>query len=122
VYHMSYVRQDTAPQQPAAEPAATGIGVASSPVAAAGGTAATDVGPAAAAAEAIPVITFLYKLAEGAADESFGLNVAQVCVAGCRAWAGAGANVLGVDTGRRREFALAVKPGQAAVVAGSALL
>jgi hypothetical protein len=79
---MSYVRQDTSPQQAAAEAAATGSGAESSPAAAAagGGTAAADSGPAVAAVEAIPVITFLYKLAEGAADESFGLNVAQVCV------------------------------------------
>lgn len=83
VYHMSYVRQDTAPQQAAAEAAATGTGAESSPAAAAGGTAAADSSSASAAAEAIPVITFLYKLAEGAADESFGLNVAQVCM-----WAG----------------------------------
>ena len=101
VYHMSYVRQDSGqPQQAAAEPAAaTAAAAGSTGVAAAGNGAASAgadkeaagphsnaVSPAAAAAAAaaaaggdsIPVITFLYKLAEGAADESFGLNVAQV--------------------------------------------
>lgn len=107
VYHMSYVRQDTAPQPAAAEAADSSAGqgplaaaqVADSTqgVAAAGSghdTAAAAAGssfhhmadaaasaapsPQQSAAEVIPVVTFLYKLAEGAADESFGLNVAQV--------------------------------------------
>lgn len=74
VYHMSYVRQDA----PAVEdsPAA---GDAAGPGAAAAGsdTAAAAAGSDSAAA-AVPVITFLYKLTPGAADASFGLNVAQV--------------------------------------------
>jgi DNA mismatch repair ATPase MutS len=38
-----------------------------------------DAAPDAAAdAAVVPVINFLYKLAPGAADESFGLNVAKV--------------------------------------------
>jgi hypothetical protein len=95
VYHMSYVRQDLGePHQAAAEAAAaagsTGMAAAEAASAAAGadgGAAApesSDVrseAPAAATAagaDSVPVITFLYKLAEGAADESFGLNVAQV--------------------------------------------
>lgn len=94
LYHMSYVRQDSGAQQAAAEAAAAGSsGLAAAeaaPGAAAGAEASAPVdssvlSPAAAAATAasseagsVPVITFLYKLAEGAADESFGLNVAQV--------------------------------------------
>jgi hypothetical protein len=61
---MSFVRQD-------APPAAAVQAAAPS----ADSTAGT---PGVAARESIPVITFLYKLSEGAADESFGLNVAQV--------------------------------------------
>lgn len=87
VYHMSYVRQDAAPPNPAAEQAAAASGSGGDvfpPNSAAAASAATSGGPehspAAAAAEAIPVITFLYRLTEGAADESFGLNVAQVGV------------------------------------------
>lgn len=77
VYHMSYVRQDTLPQQAAAEAAAMRTSNGPSMAAA---TAASHDASKPAASEAIPVITFLYKLAEGAADESFGLNVAQVRV------------------------------------------
>jgi hypothetical protein len=111
---MSYVRQDTAPQPAAAEAAygragqgplaaaqaadsTQGVAAADSAIhtaAAAAGSSLHKVADAAAsatpspqqsAAEVIPVITFLYKLAEGAADESFGLNVAQVwtCFAAC---------------------------------------
>jgi hypothetical protein len=79
---MSYVRHDTSPQQAAAEAATaaeadrvTQLGSSAAAAAAVGGEAGQ---PSAAPAEAIPVITFLYKLVEGAADESFGLNVAQV--------------------------------------------
>lgn len=82
VSHMSYVRHDTRPQQAAAEAATTAeagtvTGAGSSVGAAAAGS--SEAGQTSAApAEAIPVITFMYKLVEGAADESFGLNVAQV--------------------------------------------
>lgn len=83
VSHMSYVRHDMRPQQAAAEAATpaeagtvTGLG---SSVDSAAAAASSEAGQTPAApAEAIPVITFLYKLVEGAADESFGLNVAQV--------------------------------------------
>lgn len=64
VYHMSYIRQG--PPETAAEEVV-------------GSTAAGSAAVAAAAAS-IPLITFLYKLTSGAADASFGLNVAQVCV------------------------------------------
>lgn len=95
VYHMSYVRQDLVPQQQqaaaeaaAAAAASTGFAAAEADpthaagAAAAAGAAGAAPGPASAGSEAVPTITFLYKLAEGAADESFGLNVAQVGVAG----------------------------------------
>jgi hypothetical protein len=62
-YHMAYVRND-APST--SEPAAAQAG------------AADEAAAAAAAAAAVPVITFLYKLTAGAADASFGLNVAKV--------------------------------------------
>jgi hypothetical protein len=81
---MSYVRQDTAVQPaPAAAAAAAGGSAATAPLVAAqaadSAQGATGAGSTQlTAAEVIPVITFLYKLAEGAADESFGLNVAQV--------------------------------------------
>jgi DNA mismatch repair protein MSH3 len=64
-YHMAYVRGDPPPSAVGAE----------EPTAAEGAAADEH---AAAAAAAVPVITFLYKLTSGAADASFGLNVAKV--------------------------------------------
>jgi DNA mismatch repair protein MSH3 len=95
VYHMSYVRQDT-PQQsaPAAATAAAADAVSSQALAAPAAGSSDAAGSLATAA--VPVITFLYKLASGAADESFGLNVAQVswpssrcfCAGTVKAWPG----------------------------------
>lgn len=73
VYHMAYVRHDPPPTV-----AAT-----------AGGAAADAEADASAAGAAVPTITFLYRLTSGAADASFGLNVAQV-----RGRAAAGTTVL----------------------------
>eukprot|EP00879_Flechtneria_rotunda_P029922 GHRR01032389.1.p1 GENE.GHRR01032389.1~~GHRR01032389.1.p1 ORF type:complete len:502 (+),score=204.36 GHRR01032389.1:576-2081(+) len=62
VYHMSYVRHDPAPSE-IFDPNTAAVGA---------------VKNATTQNVSVPVITFLYKLAAGAADESFGLNVAQV--------------------------------------------
>lgn len=84
VYHMSFVRQDSSDSGAAA---AAGVAAITPQGQRSAGGEAVESRPdqqlfsAAAAADApVPVITFLYKLAEGAADESFGLNVAQVCM------------------------------------------
>ena len=80
---MSYVRHDP-PDISTSEAAAAAITSAAAAGTADAGkpstTAAADgsSSAAAAAASSIPVITFLYKLTPGAADASFGLNVAQV--------------------------------------------
>jgi hypothetical protein len=63
---MAYVREDPPQSAVGAEEPAAAEGVAA------------DEHAAAAAAAAVPVITFLYKLTSGAADASFGLNVAKV--------------------------------------------
>jgi len=85
VYHMSFVRQGDGVQSAGEQGAAAGQGSTSATAERAAGAAAactpggTTLPAPGAASEAVPVITFLYKLVEGAADESFGLNVAQVC-------------------------------------------
>jgi DNA mismatch repair protein MSH3 len=77
-YHMAYVRHD--PPTAGEEPPAAAAAAAAGQEAVEGGSSAAA---AAAAAAAVRVITFLYKLTAGAANASFGLNVAKVRE-GCR--------------------------------------
>ena len=68
VYHMAYLRTDPTP--PARAAVAVGTEVT--------GTDLVAAPAAATAAAAVPSIVFLYQLAPGAADQSFGLNVARM--------------------------------------------
>jgi DNA mismatch repair protein MSH3 len=84
-YHMAYLRADEAAGGAGNAPASTAAQAQQAGEAAAPPDSMEADGPgtaagaaAAAAAPAVPRIVFLYKLTPGAADQSFGLNVAQL--------------------------------------------